>query len=719
LAALEARASDNPFCIWEPLILDGQPWNGSSFKHVAWSPNGPKMLRWIVRQVSAKSGHIVSFAGAARTLREQLEEDHRNGIQTHQARRDLIQSLRVGTLRIWAKRDLPRGQANPVAQYEAVDVSLFLDELVSVTEWSTIGPDPELPLAIFKYRGPTFREARLYTADVLRLWPAQQTAGASMEQEITVPVNGNSGASSADDPVVVVIGGQKVEPPPSTLPWAVARIMERLAYPPDRAWNLLHRAMCASELMPRKGKLWAPGRGPGLEQLERDNLHFDFRRYQYDARSGGPVGSLRIGGRSFHPHEITIPAEEVEHWLALQASAHSAGRSTEPLSAQRIVAEGATHEQNDLLRTAESAAEAPRANHLAWVRRQSFSHLARLSRLNERLVQSPEWVNGETLAHWWVRQRGAIISQERTQLYDEACRSIFRAVLAGELTAGGQHPHLVHDGSVSRLLSAGPNEVTGTWFSNGRDVDQLRQYARVLWLPARTVRGWLRTFKMKLPPWLVDLKQPEPAPSGFLYIDVVVDLVQQRLCWSQGRASAGLLDAFASGEIATRRKYSRYGNRHQHFDRENWRGAQVDVEAFQRGHGGGVVVLGREYHLHRFLVHGMDFDSWLRTQSSRRDALDPNSSGVSASPTRPAGMQNERGQGQKPPIALAALTKWYIQRRDAWPAHRKHPSADEDLIAAQAEFPDNFISRDMIRAVRAEHAPAAWTARGRRKLARK
>jgi hypothetical protein len=109
-------------------------------------------------------------------------------------------------------------------------------------------------------------------------------------------------------------------PPEATLPWAVRRIMEELAYPPDRAWSLLHRATRTGELTPRRGKLSAPGRGPKLAQWERDNLDFDLRRYQDDAQSGAPCGSLFIGRESVHPHAITVPAEEVEHWLGLQAA---------------------------------------------------------------------------------------------------------------------------------------------------------------------------------------------------------------------------------------------------------------------------------------------------------------------------------------------------------------------------------------------------------------
>jgi hypothetical protein len=174
LEALEARSSDAPCCIWEPLALDGEKWNGSTYKHVARSPDGPKMLRWIVRQLRAKHGRVVSFREAATLLREEIDARHRYESQINEARQNLMVALRAGTLRAWGKRDARRGEPNPAAEHEAVAVSLFLDELVALTEWDTIGPDPEHPTAIFTYRGPTFRDVRFYTIDVLHSWPIQQ-----------------------------------------------------------------------------------------------------------------------------------------------------------------------------------------------------------------------------------------------------------------------------------------------------------------------------------------------------------------------------------------------------------------------------------------------------------------------------------------------------------------------------------------------------------------
>ena len=204
--------------------------------------------------------------------------------------------------------------------------------------------------------------------------------------------------------------------------------------------------------------------------------------------------------------------------------------------------------------------------------------------------------------------------EERRQLYDEACRSIFRGVLAGEFVGAGPHPHLVKHGSVERG-TAGWGE-RGDWnlVQRRRGDRCATRYVKVLWLPAVAGKVWLATHRMGSPLWLPT--DADPALGGFLFIDAAVDEVQQRLGWSQGRASAGLLDAFVSGEIATRRRGARsYRNGHEHFDREHWRGARLDVEAFRRQERGGAVVLGHEYHLHRFLVHATDFVTWLRSRT--------------------------------------------------------------------------------------------------------
>ena len=71
---------------------------------------------------------------------------------------------------VWAKRDLARGQENTSAVHEPVPANIFMDEAVAVMEWGAIGPDPEHPTGYYRYKGPSFRDARFYTEEVLSIW---------------------------------------------------------------------------------------------------------------------------------------------------------------------------------------------------------------------------------------------------------------------------------------------------------------------------------------------------------------------------------------------------------------------------------------------------------------------------------------------------------------------------------------------------------------------
>jgi hypothetical protein len=180
LAALEARSSGAPYCVWEPSALDGEKWDGSTYKHVAASPHGPKMLRSIVSQLKTKHRRIVTFREAAGILQSELEAFRLFNVRTDEAKRELVDALPAGKLTAWGKRDTRRGQPDPSAQHEAILASVFLDELVSVTEWGTVGADPEHPTATFEYHGPAFRDVRFYADDVTRLWPGR-TSGKATE----------------------------------------------------------------------------------------------------------------------------------------------------------------------------------------------------------------------------------------------------------------------------------------------------------------------------------------------------------------------------------------------------------------------------------------------------------------------------------------------------------------------------------------------------------
>jgi hypothetical protein len=137
------------------------------------------MLRWILRQLRATHGRVITFREAAELLRADVEERRRDDELIRQAMRDLMEVLRRRKITIYGKRDLKRGEPNPAAEYEPVPHTLFLDELVSLTEWDTVGPDPEHATAVFKYHGPTFRDVRFYASDVLELWPLKPRTDAA------------------------------------------------------------------------------------------------------------------------------------------------------------------------------------------------------------------------------------------------------------------------------------------------------------------------------------------------------------------------------------------------------------------------------------------------------------------------------------------------------------------------------------------------------------
>ena len=79
-----------------------------------------------------------------------------------------------------------------------------------------------------------------------------------------------------------------------------------------------------------------------------------------------------------------------------------------------------------------------------------------------------------------------------------------------------------------------------------------------------------------------------------------------------------------------------------------------------------------------------------------------------------AASETAAGPSQRRPLALAQLQKWYETHVRDWPQGEKHPSESDDWKAAKAAFPMNHVTRDRIRALRGEHAPAEWKASGRR-----
>jgi hypothetical protein len=194
LVALEARASATPYCIWEPLVLDGNSWDGGKYKDIASSPNGPRMIRRIVATMSARQGRVVSFREAADRLRSELAAIQRDSEMLKEAKRVLMAALSSGKIRAWGKRDLGRGAPNPAAGYEKIERGVFWDELVSVTEWGKVDANPDDLRAILNYRGPTFREVRFEAEDVRRLWPVHECSGATVVAAVA-----SSAAARPDD----------------------------------------------------------------------------------------------------------------------------------------------------------------------------------------------------------------------------------------------------------------------------------------------------------------------------------------------------------------------------------------------------------------------------------------------------------------------------------------------------------------------------------------
>jgi hypothetical protein len=171
LEALEARANPQPFCIWQPLILDGQPWDRIHYGHRAFSPVSPKVLRWIRSKARQREGRLVTYAELVEALRTEVETERDESQRIDLARSELMEALRESRLTAWAKRDLRRGEADPAAVHEAVPANIFMDDAVVVTTRDQIGPDQDHPDAWYRYHGPHFRDVKFYSAEVLKVWP--------------------------------------------------------------------------------------------------------------------------------------------------------------------------------------------------------------------------------------------------------------------------------------------------------------------------------------------------------------------------------------------------------------------------------------------------------------------------------------------------------------------------------------------------------------------
>lgn len=105
-------------------------------------------------------------------LGAELEAMKRDERLLRQAKHDLLEHLRSSKLTAWGVLEMSRDRRNPAATHEAIPLTVFMSDLVAVTERNTVSADLEHPTAQFDRRsGPDYREVRFQTAEVLALWP--------------------------------------------------------------------------------------------------------------------------------------------------------------------------------------------------------------------------------------------------------------------------------------------------------------------------------------------------------------------------------------------------------------------------------------------------------------------------------------------------------------------------------------------------------------------
>jgi hypothetical protein len=92
LEALEARIAG--YCIYRPIILDGEPWDGRSFESKLFSPKGPHVLRRLCADAGRREGRIVTFAELANDLREKIGRIEANDRKRASATDELLEALR-------------------------------------------------------------------------------------------------------------------------------------------------------------------------------------------------------------------------------------------------------------------------------------------------------------------------------------------------------------------------------------------------------------------------------------------------------------------------------------------------------------------------------------------------------------------------------------------------------------------------------------------------
>jgi hypothetical protein len=141
-------------------------WDGQRFVNVAFSPDGPKMLRRIVRQLSAQHKRRIPFAEAAQMLRGDIEARRFCEQQIEQAWTQLKHALTAGELVLWGKRSAD-------APYEPVPRAFFLsDTVVRCGEMIMIEPGEQSPGN--ENNHSTFFDVRCFAEEVSKVWKREE-----------------------------------------------------------------------------------------------------------------------------------------------------------------------------------------------------------------------------------------------------------------------------------------------------------------------------------------------------------------------------------------------------------------------------------------------------------------------------------------------------------------------------------------------------------------
>lgn len=184
LKALESRAAVEPHYVVQPLIVDGLTWDGRTYTDPAFSPGAPPLLRQIRARARQRKGRLVSFQELVVMLRADIDAAENHNANIERARHSLLEALRQSKLTAWGKNGAhPResgsilpasityvmaGRVITTPEYEVIPSAVFMDDHVTITERDEVGGHP----GWHEYRGPTYRNVRFLSSEVLGIWPS-------------------------------------------------------------------------------------------------------------------------------------------------------------------------------------------------------------------------------------------------------------------------------------------------------------------------------------------------------------------------------------------------------------------------------------------------------------------------------------------------------------------------------------------------------------------